>query len=119
MFKPLMHLDSSDAVRILNNFRHQRVLVVGDVMLDRYFWGTVTRVSPEAPVPIVARQRTSSSPGGAANVAVTVAALGGHPVLVSAAGDSPAIFRKRDRVHGIIVEAQDLVRGLGFPVARA
>jgi rfaE bifunctional protein kinase chain/domain len=84
-----MHSDSSGAVRILNGFRHQRVLIVGDVMLDRYLWGTVTRVSPEAPVPIVAKQRTSSSPGGAANVAVTVAALGGHPVLVSAAGESP------------------------------
>jgi rfaE bifunctional protein kinase chain/domain len=58
-------------------------------MLDRYFWGTVTRVSPEAPVPIVAKQRTSYSPGGAANVAVTVAALGGHAVLVGAGGDGP------------------------------
>jgi rfaE bifunctional protein kinase chain/domain len=82
-------MQSSDAIHILNGFRRQRVLVVGDVMLDRYFWGTVTRVSPEAPVPIVAKQRMSSSPGGAANVAVTVAALGGHPVLVSVSGDGP------------------------------
>src|SRR5258708_20207749 len=84
-----MHVDSPDAVRTLHGFRHQRVMVVGDVMLDRYFWGNVTRVSPEAPVPIVAKQRTSSSPGGAANVAVTVATLGGHAVRVGVGGDGP------------------------------
>src|SRR5579862_6390542 len=80
-------MSSLDAVQILKGFGNQRVLVVGDVMLDRYLWGSVTRVSPEAPVPIVAKQRTSCSPGGAANVAATIAALGGEPVLVSAAGD--------------------------------
>ena len=79
-------MDRTDAIRILNGFHNQRVLVVGDVMLDRYCWGTVTRVSPEAPVPIVAKQRASASPGGAGNVAVSVAALGGFPVLVSASG---------------------------------
>ncbi|MEP6963406.1 MAG: PfkB family carbohydrate kinase, partial [Acidobacteriota bacterium] len=58
-------------------------------MLDRYFWGSVTRLSPEAPVPIVAQQRTSALPGGAGNVAVNVAALGGTVVLVSVAGEGP------------------------------
>jgi len=82
-------LDSRDALSLLSEFRNQRVLVVGDVMLDRYLWGAVARLSPEAPVPIVAKQRTSALPGGAANVAVNVAALGGHPVLVSAAGAGP------------------------------
>jgi rfaE bifunctional protein kinase chain/domain len=82
-----MQVNPSEAVSTLNSFRDQRILVVGDVMLDKYVWGNVTRVSPEAPVPIVAKQRTSSSPGGAANVAATVAALGGQPVLVSVGGD--------------------------------
>jgi D-beta-D-heptose 7-phosphate kinase/D-beta-D-heptose 1-phosphate adenosyltransferase len=83
-------MNCSDASSLLSGFRTQRVLVVGDVMLDRYLWGSVTRISPEAPVPIVATQRTSRAPGGAANVAATVAALGGCPVLVSAAGDEAA-----------------------------
>ena len=82
-------MESSDAIRILRDFGNQRILIAGDVMLDRYIWGTVTRVSPEAPVPIVFRQRMSSSPGGAGNVAVSVAALGGHPVLVSVGGEGP------------------------------
>ena len=66
----------SDAVEILKNFRNQRVLVVGDVMLDRYLSGTVTACRPKPPVPIVAKQRTGCSRGSAANVAAADAALG-------------------------------------------
>ena len=80
-------VNTPEAVRVLQSFERQPVLVVGDVMLDRYLWGTVTRVSPEAPVPIVARQRTTCSPGGAANVAASIAALGGKPLLMSIAGE--------------------------------
>jgi len=93
-------MDSSDAIRILRDFANQRILIVGDVMLDRYIWGTVTRVSPEAPVPILFRQRMSSSPGGAGNVAVSVGALGGHPVLVSAGGEGP----EGRELHAILAE---------------
>jgi rfaE bifunctional protein kinase chain/domain len=104
-----MHLDSSDAIHTLNSFLNQRLLVVGDVMLDRYVWGNVTRVSPEAPVPIVAKQRTSSSPGGAANVAVSVAALGGHPVLVSVGGDGPDGRELHDALRERGVGSTDVV----------
>jgi len=68
-----------------------RVLVVGDVMLDRYWFGDVERISPEAPVPVVRIARTEERPGGAANVARNVAALGAHAMLLSATGeDEPA-----------------------------
>jgi D-glycero-beta-D-manno-heptose-7-phosphate kinase len=67
-----------------------RVLVVGDVMLDRYWFGNVERISPEAPVPIVHVQRTEERPGGAANVARNVAALGGQATLLSVVGDDEA-----------------------------
>ena len=60
-----------------------RVLVVGDVMLDRYWFGDVERISPEAPVPVVKIARTEERPGGAANVARNVAALGAHATLLS------------------------------------
>jgi rfaE bifunctional protein kinase chain/domain len=67
------------------------VLVVGDVMLDRYWFGDVERISPEAPVPVVRIARTEERPGGAANVARNVAALGAHASLLSATGkDEPA-----------------------------
>ncbi|MFT4171646.1 MAG: D-glycero-beta-D-manno-heptose-7-phosphate kinase [Rhodocyclaceae bacterium] len=68
-----------------------RVLVVGDVMLDRYWFGDVTRISPEAPVPVVKVQRTEERPGGAANVARNASALAARTALLSVVGkDEPA-----------------------------
>lgn len=64
-----------------------RVLVVGDVMLDRYWFGEVSRISPEAPVPVVHVQRTEERPGGAANVARNAVALGARSTLLSVVGD--------------------------------
>jgi len=81
-----------------------RVLIVGDVMLDRYWFGDVERISPEAPVPVVKITRSEERPGGAANVARNVAALGAHAMLLSATGrDEPAeaLMRLLDdgRIH--------------------
>ena len=68
-----------------------RVLIVGDVMLDRYWFGEVERISPEAPVPVVKIARSEERPGGAANVARNVAALGAQAMLLAATGkDEPA-----------------------------
>ena len=67
-----------------------RVLVVGDVMLDRYWFGEVNRISPEAPVPIVKVERTEERPGGAANVARNIASLGAQAMLLSVVGDDEA-----------------------------
>jgi rfaE bifunctional protein kinase chain/domain len=67
-----------------------RMLVVGDVMLDRYWFGDVERISPEAPVPVVRISRTEERPGGAANVARNVAALGARTTLLSATGTDEA-----------------------------
>ena len=64
-----------------------RVVIVGDVMLDRYWFGEVERISPEAPVPVVKIARVEERPGGAANVARNVAALGAHATLLSVTGD--------------------------------
>jgi rfaE bifunctional protein kinase chain/domain len=67
-----------------------RVLVVGDVMLDRYWFGEVSRISPEAPVPVVKVERTEERPGGAANVARNCAALGACTSLLSVVGADEA-----------------------------
>ena len=67
-----------------------RVLVVGDVMLDRYWFGEVERISPEAPVPVVRIARNEERPGGAANVARNAAALGAQVTLISVIGDDEA-----------------------------
>jgi len=67
-----------------------RMLVVGDVMLDRYWFGEVDRISPEAPVPVVKVSRSEERPGGAANVARNGAALGAPVTLLSVTGDDEA-----------------------------
>ena len=67
-----------------------RILVVGDVMLDRYWFGEVSRISPEAPVPVVRVNRSEERPGGAANVARNIAALSAQASLLSVTGDDEA-----------------------------
>ncbi len=61
---------------ILEGFRSQRVLVVGDLMLDSYWWGAARRISPEAPVPVFSLESESDRLGGAANVALNLSKLG-------------------------------------------
>ncbi|MBC7452258.1 MAG: hypothetical protein H7335_00840, partial [Massilia sp.] len=67
-----------------------RILVVGDVMLDRYWFGEVSRISPEAPVPVVRIERREERLGGAANVARNVASLGAHCALLGVVGADEA-----------------------------
>lgn len=71
---------------ILNHFEGQEIIVVGDIMLDHFIKGTVNRISPEAPVPVVDVKKEFFVAGGAGNVAVNLAALGANPVLVSVVG---------------------------------
>ena len=74
----------------LPDFSRARVLVVGDVMLDRYWFGDVSRISPEAPVPVVHVKRTEERPGGAANVARNITALDGAATLLAVVGEDEA-----------------------------
>lgn len=86
---------------ISEKLRQTRVLVVGDVMLDRYWFGDVDRISPEAPVPVVRVQQVDERLGGAANVARNIAALGAAPVLMGVVGSDEA----GSRVHELIAAA--------------
>src|SRR5580698_10801251 len=71
-----MSITPDQARALLEKISKLRILVVGDVMLDHYMWGDATRISPEAPVPVVDIARDTWTPGGAANVAFNVASLG-------------------------------------------
>jgi D-glycero-beta-D-manno-heptose-7-phosphate kinase len=75
---------------LIENLSGKRVAVVGDLMLDRYYWGSVTRISPEAPVPVVEVDSESTRLGGAANVANNIASLGGTPLMIGVVGDDEA-----------------------------
>ncbi|MBK6997183.1 MAG: hypothetical protein IPH31_20545 [Lewinellaceae bacterium] len=72
---------------ILQKIENLDVLIVGDVMIDRYLRGSVSRISPEAPVPVVLEKETEDRLGGAANVALNVQALGSRAFLCSIIGD--------------------------------
>jgi len=76
--------------QIIEKAKNQRVLCVGDVMLDRFVYGVVDRISPEAPVPVLRQTRAASMPGGGANVARNLASLGLEAVIVGAVGDDEA-----------------------------
>lgn len=75
-----------DFDKIFDSFAQVRVLIVGDVMIDSYLWGDVTRISPEAPVPIVQVKKNEKRLGGAANVALNLQSLGATPILCATVG---------------------------------
>src|ERR1700761_9811420 len=75
---------------LLNAAKTSRVLVVGDVMLDQFIWGSVSRISPEAPVPVLDFSRESYMPGGAANVARNLVSLSTPAELFGAIGQDDA-----------------------------
>jgi rfaE bifunctional protein kinase chain/domain len=80
-------LPPAKARRAIQGFRNRRVIVLGDLMLDKYIWGSVSRISPEAPVPVVEVQRSTTALGGAGNVAHNLQALKAAPLLVGVVGD--------------------------------
>lgn len=99
----------SDAhlLEVLASFSRARVLVFGDVMLDRFVFGTVERTSPEAPVPVMKLERTSKLPGGAANVAANVAALGSSVRLLGVVGEDAAAAELRAQLSATaLLQAQ-------------
>lgn len=95
--------ESTDFHSLFEKFSNQKVLVIGDVMIDTYLWGNVGRVSPEAPVPIVSGVIEENRLGGAANVALNVKAMGAVPILCSVIGDDD-----RGRLFLELLEEQNL-----------
>jgi D-glycero-beta-D-manno-heptose-7-phosphate kinase len=108
----MVNFTSERLDQIQKGFSGKRIAVIGDLMLDRYFWGKVSRISPEAPVPIVEIEEESTRLGGAANVANNIASLGGIPLMMGVVGkDSGAellrtlVAEKGFPVDGIVVDA--------------
>lgn len=85
-------------------FDRAPVLVVGDVMLDRYWYGSTSRISPEAPVPVVKVTRTEDRPGGAANVALNIAALGAQARLIGVTGQDEAAAALAEQLYSVGVQ---------------
>jgi len=102
-------LDARRAEDLVRRFARQPILVAGDVMIDRFIVGRVTRISPEAPVPVVQFQSEHVRLGGAANVAHNIAALGGAPRLVGVVGADTAAARLVAELRAARIEPDGLV----------
>jgi rfaE bifunctional protein kinase chain/domain len=111
----IIQVESTAITRLLGQFEDLKVLIVGDVMVDSYVWGKVSRVSPEAPVPVVMHTHTENRLGGAANVALNIKSLGAIPVMCSVLGtdENSKIFRelirKLDMPEEGLIESSDRI----------
>ncbi len=98
---------------ILAGFSRQRLLVIGDLMLDEFIWGTVSRISPEAPVPVVKVTGESYYPGGAANVARNIREFTPHVAVVGLAGNDPAGCRLLELLRGCGIDTAGVDQASG------
>lgn len=103
------------AQEILTSAAGATIAVLGDVMLDRYFWGTVNRISPEAPVPVVDVDDESYHLGGAANVAANIRALGATPMLFGVVGDDASGRMLRQIAESEGMDVTGLIASNGRP----
>ncbi len=112
-----MNVNIADAARLLCSLQAKKVLVIGDVMLDRFVDGAVTRISPEAPVPILSQSHVRQMPGGAANVACNLAQMGLHVHLIGVCGDDEAGKTLHDELAKIPAIRFDPVTIAGRPTS--
>ncbi len=92
----------ADTIALVESgWRNVRVLVVGDVMLDKYIWGEVERISPEAPVPVIRAGWQNERPGGAANVAMNLAGLGACATVIGFGGGD----KEQEQLESILAQA--------------
>lgn len=108
-----MNISKEKIVQYTSKFKDSNVLIIGDVMLDSYMFGKVNRISPEAPIPVVAIDNKEFRLGGAGNVALNIKSLGANPILCSVIGDdnySNILFELLDDLNmsneGIIKEQE-------------
>lgn len=93
----------------MRRFPERQLLVLGDIMMDEYIWGSVSRLSPEAPVPVVEVRAESVRLGGAANVAANIQSLGGRAVLVGVVGNDPPGERLVDQLEAVGIKSDGVV----------
>jgi rfaE bifunctional protein, domain I len=94
---------------LFDNFSGKKIAVLGDLMLDRYVWGSVSRISPEAPVPVLEVENESSRLGGAANVANNIKSLGGEPIMVGIVGNDHAGEELRKIITDMGLSAEGVI----------
>ncbi len=98
---PEVALSGNDFKRYIDKFSETTILVIGDIIMDKYVWGHVSRISPEAPVPVVEVKQETKRLGGAANVLNNIASLGGRCILCGVVGDDHSGREMLEQVGGM------------------
>ncbi len=108
--------------KLFSSFNNQTIIVIGDVMIDSYLWGKVSRISPEAPVPIVSVKKRESRLGGAANVALNLQAMGANPILCGITGSDDkgdlfySLMDKQKLISDGIIKGKDRLTTVKFRI---
>lgn len=110
-----LQVDPSRVQLLAERFQAQRIVVLGDLMLDRFIWGAVRRISPEAPVPVVEVDRESQHLGGAGNVVANVVALGARAVAVGVTGDDSNADLLDAEFRRVGVDTESIIRDASRP----
>ncbi len=103
---------------LLKQFKGRKILVIGDFMVDEYIKGTVERISPEAPVPVVEAKRATFRPGGAANVVANIKSLGGEAVPLGVVGKDEAGEKLKELLREIGVKTDTLITDTSRPTTK-
>lgn len=103
-----MKAETTKFRNIISGFNRTKILVIGDLILDEFVWGSCARISPEAPVPVVWVERESYMPGGASNVASNIRALEGNVYIAGVVGDD----ERREKLLGLLSEAGVATEGV-------
>jgi len=114
---PLKYI-KKDLIKYIQNFHHSCVLVIGDIIGDHYIWGTVERISPEAPVPVVDVERESYMLGGAGNVANNIVSLGGYVKICGVVGNDEMGRWIRYNLENAGIETEGIVTEEGRPTTK-
>ena len=104
------HPTRQRALEIIRRFSSARVLIIGDIMVDHFIWGKVSRISPEAPVPVVLVSNESQLLGGCANVLNNVCSMGGQAYISGAIGDDAMGQWVIDELGKVKVDAGGIIR---------
>lgn len=100
-----LKMENNKLLKIVNNFENLNIAVIGDIMLDKYIWGKVDRVSPEAPVPVVSIKRTEYRVGGAGNVSTNLSSLKCRSIIMSITGSDQYSIILKDHLNKLNVDS--------------
>ena len=113
-----MPLDPARASALTRSFRDLKVVVLGDLMLDHFIWGTVARISPEAPVPVVKVERESFHLGGSGNVVNNLASLGARPMPLGIVGRDEAGRKTLETLEALEIPREGIIQIEGRPTTK-